>query len=249
MDSSELTQANAAYNLSANRLIVLDHRTITGGRTDDISLRLFLSRILNEGRNDLVVISGKTTERLDDFYPELQLTLAAENGGFIRGFGDRWLPTVNASPLWREPLRKALKTLVHSYERSSLEEKYFSFAWHYQSSESFSGSEKEQIFTGLRALARQFDLHIKESDDTVELGVSSVSREKFISDWLVKHGPYDFILAAGSSREDEGLFDLLKGSFTICAGCGAGTTARFRIRGQSEVLPTLNRIVAGEALL
>lgn len=247
MDKIDLEKITLAYNRAKKRLCLLDLEGTLIPKPSDINSLLkpptdLLIRLTGDPINDVIVFSERTVPEIKDLFVELPITLVAENGGFYRSSEGEW-KSVSDKPLpWRDQVIKALKTLASLYSGSTIKERQFSFVWHYGTQgENILESERKQFQVALRTLAVQHGLVMHEQPNIVELVDPSVGKDKFASYWAGSHWSYDFILAIGDDSTDEELFTLLghEGA-TIKVGSHMGSSARFNLQNQDEVIPLLN---------
>lgn len=249
MDAQEINQIMQNWNEAATRLIIINPSCLEKtkqncGNLYDLEVIKFFGALKSERGNDVIILGEGTREQMDHL-SGLAATLVAENGGFSKGENGEWQPFITDSMDWKEPIRKALRTLVTRYAGSFLEEKYFSLSWHFDSDGGIiSAEEKRQLLTGLRSLARQFELTFREHNVSIEFSIPAIGREKFITDWMTRHGHYDLIMAVGNN-EDEGLFQLLEGFVTICFHSRGPTGARYEIDNDADIVSTLSSIAFG----
>ena len=249
MEAQEIKQIIQNWNEAATRLIIINPSCLekteeTSGNINDPEVIKFFSALTSDQGNDVIILGEGTREQLDQL-SGFAATLVAENGGFSKDANGEWQPFITESMHWKEPVRKALRTLVTQYAGSFLEEKYFSMAWHFDSDAGIISTEdRRQLLTGLRSLAKQFELVFRELNGSIDFSTPAIGREKFITDWMTRHGHYDLIIAIGNNA-DEGLFQLLEGFVTICVNSRGPTGARYEIGNSSDIVPTLSSIAFG----
>lgn len=240
----------AEYNAAVRRLILLDYDgTLVPFANDprlakpDARLRAIVTKLASNKCNDVVVISGRTQQDLDDFFGDVGITLVAEHGGFYKPPFGGWSQSFNISADWISPVAKAIKALTFQHEGTHLEEKHYSVVWHYRPVvDRLTRRELNEILDALRRLPDHGKFIIDNSQYTIELRTPLIEKGVFL-DWWCRDG-YDFKIAFGDGRTDEDLFRTLRGrAFTIRIGESDTSAAAFHLTDQADVLPFLTKLL------
>ncbi len=133
---------------------------------------------------------------------------------------------------------------VQMCPRSFIEEKRFSLAWHYRSSDKDSGTAiARELVDSVSRINHPDHLKILDGNKVIEVLDSATGKGKAVKD-LLKSGKYDFVLSIGDDVTDEEMFETLSGmnnAFTIKIGNGV-TKAMYKFRDIPEVERLLERI-------
>lgn len=242
-----------AYRKARSRLIFLDYEgtltPITSSNNTEIPterINDLLFALTIDSFNKVVVISKQPKENLEGWFTHLPVTLAAENGGFLRGAKNEWDTLLTASLAWKDTAYQALQALKLRYPGSRVERKHFSLTWHYGSiTDKISDGEKKQMLAALRSLAKHNDLIVDDENEAMEFLAPGINKGKFAATWMGNQGRFDFILAIGDSKADEEIFDAIgKEYFTIRVGNSSNSAARYFLNNQERVLPFLSDLLS-----
>jgi len=190
------------------------------------------------------VISGRDRFTLESWFGQLDLTLVAEHGAWIRSRGHAiWRTTQPVSSAWKPQVKSILRSYVRRTPGSLVENKEFSMAWHYrQCNDKLGASRAALLLKQLRAIADVNAVQILEGNKVVEvrkLGVNKGATARAVELALQP----DFILAAGDDRTDEDLFAALPSSaFSIRVG-DAIAGGRFSVRDPRELRSVLCQLI------
>lgn len=191
----------------------------------------------------IVVISGRDHNVLDDWLGDLPIDFAAEHGLFYRENGSDWQTTRLANQSWKEIIKPLMQALCDELPKSLLEESDGTLNWHYRDvdDQDYARTIAEQLLTNLQPLVRKLDLSMLDGSKVVTVKLGGVDKGRVAQHWLKKQH-WDFILAAGDDTTDEFLFKATPASaYTIKIG-QAETHARSRIESVDEFLNLLKSL-------
>jgi len=125
---------------------------------------------------------------------------------------------------------------------SELEEKDFSFVWHYRRvSPDLAYVRKEELKRKLRATLATDDIGVFDGRKIVEIKPKRMNKGVMVSD-LVAKNDWDFILAIGDDYTDEDMFVALPAdAYSINVGKQT-TNARFQLNCVDEVLELIKSL-------
>jgi len=231
-----------AYKKSNSRLILLDydgtlmdfHEDPTT-RNPDESLFMMLSDLAKVEKNEVVVISGRRAETLDEWLGKLPIHLVAEHGVWFRTPEGGWNKREEEDEDWKEIARDIMNFYVDRTPGSFIEEKSYSLAWHYRRVEKGLGEvRKSELTSHLKHMMAERGFHVLDGDHVVELKPDYTNKGRVASDIYNRLQP-DFTLCVGDDVTDEYMFEALpEESYTIKVGPGA-SYARFGLEGVDEV--------------
>jgi trehalose 6-phosphate synthase/phosphatase len=206
-----------------------------------------LRGLATDQRNQVVIVSGRDRESLDDWLGELPVRLVAEHGAWVRpwdsasGRGD-WQQAGPGRARWKKRLRPILERYVERIPRSFIEEKTFSLAWHYRSADIATASTAaREMIDGLTNLTANTEIGVLQGHRVVEIKNERITKGGYYRAALADGG-WDFELAIGDDWTDETLFEVLpEEAWSIKVGSGQ-TAARFRLAAPADVLALLEKL-------
>jgi len=211
-----------------------------------------MSRILNklaaDENTEVVILSGRSRKILESRMGNLNCSLVAEHGSWIRkepGTGWQRLGRISVNGI------EQLKSIFRDYEirvpGSLIEEKEYGMAWHYQKADPELGSLRaNELFDYLSEYLANTDLHVIQGNRMIEVCSSAAGKGKAVSTWLSAK-EWDFILALGDAWTDEDLFKAVPSeAYSIKLSYGP-SQARFYLESphsMEELLLQLSRLSA-----
>jgi len=245
-DVHALHQIQAAAASARHRLLLLDYDgtlvpfapTPQAARPPGELLRV-LQQLAADVRNHVVVISGRDRQTLGDWLADLDITLVAEHGVWMRARGEDWFRNGVPTRAWKAHLRPLLERYVDHVPGSAIEEKEFGLVWHYRTAEAEVGARKaKELVQELERAAASFDLEVLQGNKVVEVRNPAFHKGAAVLRLLASEAS-EFILALGDDWTDEDMFKALPASaFSIKIG-SPPTAARWHLTDQSEVLALL----------
>lgn len=234
------------YLRSFKRLFFLDYdgtldphnhqRTVA---IPSFKVREVLEKLASDQSNQIVIISGRKRDDLD-WFNDLPVMLVAEHGGFHKNYGEKWTTFFEENTEWKNKAYSALWALTVQFDGSFIEEKHYSLTWHYgQGPKPISLKEKKEIIGAINLLPSREEFLVYDQDHAIELRTKNINKGRFARQFI-KQEKNDFIFAVGDGATDEDLFDGVgKSYFTIKVGQDVGSSARFFLADQREVMPLL----------
>lgn len=204
-------------------------------------LLTLLEKLSQDPRNELVIISGRDRETLEDWFGHINLYLVAEHGALIRE--EEWQLIEPLPDDWKGEIRPILELYMDRTPGSFIEEKEFSLAWHYRRAESELDSVrarelKEELFH----LTANLNLGVLEGSKVIEVKNIGINKGRAALRWLSKE-KWDFVLAIGDDLTDEDIFAVLpKSAYSIKVGL-TPSKANFNIASQNEVRELLKELI------
>jgi len=195
--------------------------------------------------SDLVIISGRNRDFLDKWFSNLNLTLVAEHGAFIRRPGGDWESSLNQDDSWKERLMPVFNRFTSRCKGAFVEEKRASLSWHYRNSdEDLAALRAVELRNELEESILNMPLQVIEGHKVVEVKMSGYNKGSAAKQ-LMTEGKNDFMLAIGDDKTDEELFAALpESAVTVKVGKGP-TRARYGFLKQTEVIAFLTRLAEG----
>jgi trehalose 6-phosphate synthase/phosphatase len=238
-----------SYASATKRLILLDYdgtlvpfsdrprKAAPGG--DTISL---IESLAGDPKNDVVIVSGRDRETLEEWLGSLDIGLVAEHGVWIKQAGSEWHMLSALENDWKHQVRPLLELYVDRTPGSFVEEKGYSLSWHYRKAEPELGSLRaRELRDDMADLTANLAIGVLEGSKVVEVKDVAMNKGRAVSTWL-DAGNYDFILAVGDDWTDEDMFGALPDSaYTIRVGRGA-SRARFNLDSYGDVRALLKNL-------
>lgn len=239
------------YRDASNRIIFIDYdgtlipfskypeQAVLGQEAKNV-----LTMIANDTRNKIVIISGRDKNFLDRQFKDMNLSLVAEHGLFIKHSVEGWKSMVQYETDWKNKVYPVLKEFVDRCSGSFIEEKNASLVWHFRNvDEDFVQVRIHELKDNLfEILKNEPKLVMLEGNKILE--IKSTAYDKGSSALsLLNQKKYDFILAIGDDRTDEDLFRVLpEKSHTIKVGT-AISLAKYNLKSQKFVYDFFETLV------
>lgn len=238
------------YEKASQRLIILnyDGTLVPYGRnprqarpTEDL---LNLLNSLSRNKNtDIVIISGRAKEDLDEWLGQTHVNLNAEHGCWIRQANSKkWRLFKPLSSEWKQEIIPILELYTDRLPGSFIEEREFSVSWHYHKAD----IEQAQFLTRevndhLLSITTNIGVQVLNGHKVITVSNSGVNKGELALHWLSRHN-YEFVIAIGAGWSDELMFETLpKHAWTIKVGM-VGTSARHVIKNQAEAIEFLKSL-------
>ncbi|MGI6457476.1 MAG: bifunctional alpha,alpha-trehalose-phosphate synthase (UDP-forming)/trehalose-phosphatase [bacterium] len=249
--SPEIThQILEHYKKSRRRLILLDYdgtlipfvdRPEKAIPTQD--LHRILDELSNTPGNEVVIISGRKWQNLEEWFGHTGYCLIAEHGVWIKPPCENWRTVEPMKHEWKEDVRPLLEFFVDRTPGSQIEEKDFSLAWHYRRADAnLAGIRARELREALYDLTTNLNLGVMEGNKVMEIRYASITKGTATAHWITQHD-YDFIIAFGDDVTDEDTFKALPDdAYTIKVRIES-TSARYQVESVREVHRFLNKLI------
>lgn len=211
-------------------------------RPEDRQMAL-LERLASDPRNEIVIISGRDRETLENWLGTLNVSLVAEHGVWLKKSGD-WQLAQPLTAEWKEDIRPLLQLYSDRVPGSFIEEKDYSLAWHYRAADPESGpAQAQELLDTLVDFTANADIQILQGNKVIEVRNTGVNKGSTALRWLSNE--YDFIVAFGDDWTDEDLFAVLPQTAYSIKVRFDRSHARFYLRSHNEVLALLEKMAEG----
>ena len=209
----------------------------------DAELLKLISKLKNQDRTDVVLISGRDKQTLGDWWKESEVELISEHGVWMRKSNQEWELSENVKNDWMELVRPIIENFVDRTPGTFIEEKNYSLAWHYRKSDPELGEIRaNELSMVLKELISNHGLSVLEGNKVLEIKSSGVNKGKAATKKLV-NANYDFIFAIGDDWTDEYMFeDLPDESYTVKVGL-TQTSAKYYVKNTQKVRNLLNAFI------
>ena len=237
------------YLKSESRLIFLDYdgtlvpfASTPETAKPDLKLQNLLISLAEDAKNQVVIISGRNKESLEEFFVDIDIGLVAEHGAWIRDSRGKWMTTGNYNTDWKRTIRPILERFKRRTPGALVEEKDFSLVWHYRRADpELSSVRVAELKETLYFLTSNLELDVAEGNKIVEVKNAGINKGSAAMKWMSKKN-WDFMLAVGDDVTDEDLFSVLpEFAYSIKVGL-APSKAKFRFKSQKDVRSLLENL-------
>jgi trehalose 6-phosphate synthase/phosphatase len=243
--STKITQA---FSKAKNKLLLLDYDGTLVGFHENPNKAVPTETLLNlledlskkEGI-DVVIISGRPHEFLEQHFAHLNITLVAEHGLFLKNPSTEWNEKKGMSGEWKEHLLPVLDTFTDNTPGTFIEHKKNSLVWHYRKADPELGIARSvELKTVLSSLLPN-DLTLLDGNKVLELVPANINKGVVALD-IFNSKDYDFVLVAGDDVTDENMFmNLPSEVFKIKVG-KKKTVADYFIRNYTNFISLLSKL-------
>jgi trehalose 6-phosphate synthase/phosphatase len=208
----------------------------------DPELLSLLATLGADPANEVMIISGRSRQHLEDWFGALPVALVAEHGAWLRPQGGDWRMLKTVTTEWKQRVRPILQRYVDRLPGALLEEKEFSLAWHYRRADPEQASRRaKELLDDLADYTRNIDVQVLEGNKVLEVRNTGVNKGVAATEWVASFGP-DFILAIGDDWTDEDLFRALPATaYSVRVG-PAATAARYYLTAHTAVRRLLREL-------
>jgi trehalose 6-phosphate synthase/phosphatase len=238
------------YNKAERRMLFLDYDGTLqrffshplDAKPDEALLKL-LARANEDEKTDLVIISGRDKDTLNEWFSPMGFSLIAEHGVWLKEKGCEWTERTKSRSHWKENIKPILESYVDRTPGSLIEEKSHSLVWHYRKSDFELGALLAlELTTDVSNIIMNQELEILEGNKVIEIKVAGINKGKAALEYI-QDTSYDFILAMGDDWTDEYLFkELPEESITIKVGTDR-SEAKYYVDNHTEVRSFLDKLL------
>jgi len=238
------------YSSAGKRLFLLDYdgtlvpfASRPEEAVPDEEIIELLSRLASVEGNEVVIVSGRDKNTLEEWFGNLPVGLVAEHGALVKRRGGDWEVTVPQDLSWKDAVRQVLEYYVDRTPGSFIEEKEFSIVWHYRNVDpELAELRANELKDTLSGIIQGSKLAVLQGSKVIEVRHADVNKGVAVRRWL-DEGGWDFILAAGDDWTDEDMFKVLPDyAYSIKVGIEA-TEARFNVPSHEDVRKVLSTLL------
>jgi trehalose 6-phosphate synthase/phosphatase len=224
-------------------LVPLNGKEHTGWTVENL---LQLLEGLNQNdKTDIVIISGRGRDDLEDLLGDSPVNLTAEHGSWIREAGARdWKLFKPLSAEWKEEILPILELYTDRLPGSFIQERDYSISWHFHKADIEQASVlSKELSDHLLSITTNIGVQVLPGRKVIEVSNSGINKGELAMHWLSRKN-YDFVLALGAGWSDELLFGTMPGhAWTIKVGM-LKTDARYVLKKQQDVITLLQQLEA-----
>ena len=196
-----------------------------------------------QAQTDVVIISGRGKDELDNWLADLPVNLTAEHGSWIRQAGEKeWQLFKPLSNEWKREVVSILEIYSDRLPGAYVQERDYSVAWHYHKADVEQAAKLvSEVNDHLLSITTNISVQVLHGNKVIEISNSGINKGELAMHWLSKK-EYDFILAIGAGWSDELLFHTLPGhAWTVKVGMSQ-TDARYVIKKQTDAIKLLETL-------
>ncbi|MBA3901167.1 MAG: bifunctional alpha,alpha-trehalose-phosphate synthase (UDP-forming)/trehalose-phosphatase, partial [Bacteroidetes bacterium] len=191
---------------------------------------------------NLVLLSGRDHITFDHWFGALNVDLIAEYGTWIRE-NNQWAQSQILRDEWKDEIYSVLNEFMNKTPGSFIEEKSYSLAWHYRSSDSFLADLRmPDLINCLIYPCTKYKLEIIDGNKVIEIKPVGVDKKTVARHWLNKK-KWDFVMAIGADRTDEDIFEILPDDAISIRVGRRQTSANHTLRNSDEVIKFLMNLL------
>ncbi len=237
------------YDSAEKRLLMLDYdgtltkfRKLPGEAVPDKELILDLTSLTNRKGTELIIVSGRDRDTLNEWFGGMDINIVAEHGVWIRPKGGDWMMMEQLEDSWKEKIRPVLESYVIKTPGAFVEEKGYSLAWHYRrADQNQAQAQISEMKETIHNMISNLNVGILNGNKVIEIKNMGINKGKAIKKWL-DAGKWDFMMAIGDDWTDEDMFgELPKSGYSIKVGYKA-SKARFNIKNVEEARELISKL-------
>jgi trehalose 6-phosphate synthase/phosphatase len=247
------SKLTADYQKSDSRLILLDYdgtlvpfaKSREKPMPDD-KLRALLAQLAEPKQNEIVIISGRGRNTLDQWFGNLNVSLIGEHGVWYKRKGNAsWEIMEPMKSDWKKEIRPIMEVYADRVPKSFIEEKEFSIAWHYRNVVTEQGElQARELMALLASLSAYVEIGVMRGNKVIEVKNAGINKGRAVLRILSKQN-FQFVLAIGDDYTDESMFLVLpENAYSIKVGVEP-SHAKFYLTEQSKVIPLLKELHNG----
>lgn len=236
------------FSKSKKRLILLDYDGTLVPFCDHYmdakppaELLKLLTKLGKDKSTDVVLISGRSSENMDQWFGKLPINMVAEHGASTKRSGKKsWHDNNKLDDSWKRILQPILEKYAAQTPGAKVEIKPHSLVWHYRNVSPYHAQKSMVIIKRvLRKFLSERNLRIMAGNKVLEIKSSDINKGKAAEAWL--ENKYDFALSVGDDVTDESMFRVMpKGGYSIKVGRGR-TVAEYRTADSRGVIKLLKQ--------
>ncbi len=193
---------------------------------------------------DVVIISGRKADFLDQQFEEINISLVAEHGALIKEKNGNWQIMTNQNIEWKSEMIKIFEYYLTRLPGSFIEEKSFSLVFHYRACDPEMAEIRIKEFEDeLINYTSNLNLQIIKGNKVLEVRNYDINKANS-GMYFISKDIYEFILFIGDDWTDEDLFKVLrdKNAYTVKIGIES-SNAKYHLYSFKDVRILLRNIL------
>lgn len=254
LEESALLKLKEQWQNAKSKLILLDYDgTLMPFKNDpkevipDEALDNLLRKLSSDASNNVVVVSGRNKDFLEQWMGKYKIDLIAEHGMWLKA-GKSWHIVRMLENSWKKDLLPVFEQYADRTPGAFVEEKDYTLVWHYRKVEpGLAELRKRELILHLQYLVSTLNLQVMEGSGVVELKNAGINKGSAALKWLEKNN-YDLILAIGDDTTDEDLFKAMPENAITIKVRSSVSAAKYNLPGYKEVRKLLNDLAESVTL-
>lgn len=203
-----------------------------------------LSKLASLNNVRVFINSGRDHRNLEQWFGNCPIDMIAEHGAWIwTREAPKWVALGRLETSWKTDVEAILQDYVERTPGSRLENKDTALVWHYRQTDQKLGDwQAMELASMLETSLRNEPVEVLHGSKVVEIRQQGLSKARAYDHVIERFGPFDFVLATGDDRTDEGLFNHVGNDIhtvKIGAGSSAARSALSSPRALRDMLRTL----------
>jgi trehalose 6-phosphate synthase/phosphatase len=238
------------YQEAKNRIIIVNYDGTLVPLTRDPEeakpsdeLKKLLVNLNKTDKTDIVIISGRAKEYLDNWLGKTPVNISAEHGTWIHEATDKqWKLFKPLSNEWKDEILPILELYTERLPGAYIEEREYSISWHYHKADIEQASYlSKEVSDHLLSITTNIGVQVLKGKKIIEVSNSGINKGELAMHWLSRKN-YDFVLAMGAGWTDEMLFQTIpEHAWTVRVGM-LKTDAKYVIKSQEDALNLLKNL-------
>jgi trehalose 6-phosphate synthase/phosphatase len=249
---AERRQIIREFKTAAVKIVFLDYDgTLVpfvgqpGNAQPDADLLGTLEALARYPGTDVVLISGRDTDTLEQWFGTLHITLVAEHGVWVKEEGAEWQLLKPLTSEWKAQLMPIIQCYVERLPGSFMEEKGFSVVWHFRNAEPELASVRaKELMDDLITFTANTDVQVLQGSKVIEVRNAGINKGVAGTHFLSRR-EYDLILAVGDDWTDEDLFKVIpqrQNNYTLKVGI-TPSNASYNLKDYKETRKLLEEMI------
>jgi trehalose 6-phosphate synthase/phosphatase len=208
-----------------------------------------LKSLSKDQKTEIILISGRDKDTLQNWFGTLDLRLIAEHGAWIKEKSEDWSMIKPLTNDWKPQLLPILEMYADRLPGSFVEEKEFAIVWHYRRADpELVSIRAKELVDDLVNFTANIDVQILQGSKVVEIRCAGVNKGIAGLHFISKDN-FDFILAIGDDWTDEDLFKVLpETAYSLRVGLSQ-SYARFNLLNHIRVIELLKELTPSHETL
>jgi trehalose 6-phosphate synthase/phosphatase len=209
----------------------------------DKELINLLNTLAGQSGNHVVLVSGRDYKTMDEWFWEVNASLVAEHGIWIKKRGKNWKIAKKINNEWKASILPMMNNYSDLIAGSFTEEKDYSLVWHYRKTDKIHGEIiANELTENLIDRTANMNLQVLRGSKVIEVRNADINKGTAVMDFQPDKN-YDFILCIGDDWTDEDMFKTLpRNSYTIKVGM-AKSYSRYNLNDSGEVRTLLKELI------
>lgn len=194
---------------------------------------------------EVIIVSGRNKEFLDEQFKTSNIGLAAEHGAFWKEPGHEWKSRITSDiKTWYREVKNVMSSYAERVPLSFVETKEAALVWHYrQSPPGFAAYQARKLDDELQVGLANQPVSVTMGNRVVEAKATECNKGSFLRELMKDADPQHLFVCIGDDLTDEDMFNVM-GDRGISIKVGEGmTAARYRLSNQSDVIVFLTQLL------